>query len=73
MNLIGIRLHGQNHQKAKIQYFIHDFLPLLQSKNGKNGNFRFLKKYSPPRKTKITAMISAHWRIIISKKIASAR
>ena len=41
--------------------------PLLQSKNGKNGNSRFLKKYSPLRKMKITAMISAHWRIIISK------
>ena len=47
--------------------------PLLQSKNGKNGNSRFLKKYSPLRKMKITAMISAHWRIIISKKIVSAR
>ena len=43
MNLIGICLHGHNHQKAKIQYFIHDFLPLLQSKYGKTGIPDYLK------------------------------
>ena len=53
---------------GKIIDILYHVSPLLQSKNGKNGNSRFLKKYSPLRKTKITAMISAHWRIIISKK-----
>jgi len=59
-------------QKSNILFMI--FYPFFSQKMVKTGISDFSKNILlPEKKMKITAMISAHWRIIISKKIASAR
>ena len=59
MHLKGICFHGHNQQKEKnpIFYMLDSF---FSQKMAKTEIPDFSKKYSPPRKVKITAMISAH-------------
>ena len=55
----GICFHGHNQQKEKNPIFYTMFHPFFSQKMAKTGIPDFSSNFSPPRKTKIIAMISA--------------